>query len=110
MKLKQSMNKRYFSTITEGATYVLPTYFFNKETGQNEQVNEQLIDLLTFNSEGTVHEAILSMIIHDLQYKNGLVPSKETACAITKLQEALMWLEERQRDREIRNVQGTYTK
>lgn len=49
-------------------------------------------------------------MIADLQYKSSLVPSRETALAITKLQEALFWIEERQRDREARNVQGTYTK
>ena len=34
-------------------------------------------------------------------------PCRENACAITKLDEALMWLKKRKEDREIRGVEGT---
>jgi hypothetical protein len=34
---------------------------------------------------------------------------RENAIAITKLEEALMWLEKRTRDREQREVEGTHT-
>lgn len=34
-------------------------------------------------------------------------PCKENACAITKFEEGLHWLEARKRDREKRNVEGT---
>lgn len=33
-------------------------------------------------------------------------PCRENACAITKLDEAIMWLEKRTKDREKRNVEG----
>ncbi len=59
---------------------------------------------------GILHESLLTAMIEDLKYKNGLVPSREGALALTKLQEALHWMEERQRDRAKRNVQGTYQK
>jgi len=59
---------------------------------------------------GILHEQLLAMMIEDLRYKTTLVPSRETANVITKLQEALFWLEERQRDKDSRNVQGTYQK
>lgn len=58
--------------------------------------------------DGITHEQLLGVMIADLQHKQTLVPSREGAIAITKLQEALMWLEERQRERESRNVAGTY--
>ena len=45
-----------------------------------------------------------------MKYKNSLVPSRESSIVITKLEEALMWLEKRQYDREKRNVIGTYNK
>lgn len=35
------------------------------------------------------------------------VAAKETACAITKLEEAIMWLEKRTKDRIARGVEGT---
>lgn len=60
--------------------------------------------------DGITHEQLLGMMIYDMQYKNGLVPSRESSIAITKLQEALMWLQKRQEDREERKVQGTYEK
>lgn len=38
---------------------------------------------------------------------NKKFPSRENAVAITKLDEALMWLEKRRKDRESRGVEGT---
>ena len=38
---------------------------------------------------------------------NEKFPCRENAIAITKLQEALFWLEARKKDREKRNVEGT---
>jgi hypothetical protein len=38
---------------------------------------------------------------------NAKFPCRENACAITKLDEALMWLRERTRKREARGVEGT---
>ena len=60
--------------------------------------------------DGITHEQLLGMMIEDLKYKNNLVSSRESSVAITKLEEALMWLEKRQYDREKRNVDGTYNK
>lgn len=42
-----------------------------------------------------------------LQEFNKIAPCRETSLAITKLQEAEMWLAERTRGREKRNVEGT---
>jgi len=41
-----------------------------------------------------------------LEGLNAKFPSRENACAITKLDEALMWLEKRTKDREVRRVEG----
>jgi hypothetical protein len=40
----------------------------------------------------------------------GELASRETTEAITKLEEAIMWLEKRSNDRKIRAVEGTYQK
>ena len=50
------------------------------------------------------------MMIHDLKFKSSIVPSRESSIVITKLQEALMWLRQRQIDRVKRDVEGTYKK
>ncbi len=41
-----------------------------------------------------------------LEKLNQQFPCRENACAITKLDEALMWLEKRKKDREKRGVEG----
>lgn len=38
---------------------------------------------------------------------NARFPCRENSCAITHLDEAMMWLEKRKKDRETRNVEGT---
>lgn len=60
---------------------------------------------------GLTQEVLLAIIIDRLKaFSNGPYPSKETACALTHLQEALMWLQQRTRDRIARGVEGKYVK
>lgn len=56
--------------------------------------------------DGTSNEEVIEAVIDRLKYLNGKFPCKENACAITKLEEALMWLEKRTSDRMKRNVEG----
>lgn len=60
--------------------------------------------------DGILHEQLLGVMIEDLKYKYTLVPSEESKIAITKLQEALFWLEERQNQRTKAGTVGTYKK
>lgn len=41
-----------------------------------------------------------------LEHLNKKIPCRENACAITKLDEALLWLHKRKMDREERGVEG----
>lgn len=60
---------------------------------------------------GFFTETILSIAKKYLEENNvGDLASRETSMAITKLDEALMWLQKRSDDRKTRNVQGTYQK
>lgn len=63
-----------------------------KENGVNGVTNEDLIAIVIARLEG---------------FQNSDYRSRENACAITKLEEALMWLNKRTLDREARNVEGT---
>ena len=45
-----------------------------------------------------------------LYYEGSKFSCRENAMAITKLEEALMWLNKRTADRERRSVEGTHTK
>jgi hypothetical protein len=96
--------------ITPGHTYELPNfeddserqvlYFIHKEV-QNLGSTE----LVTIN-DGTTNEDVLKMLIDRMQFLQKAFPCRENALVITKLDEALMWLEKRTKDRENRNVEG----
>lgn len=57
---------------------------------------------------GCHHEDLLAILIHRLQcFQMGDFNCRENALALTKLQEALHWLEARTKDRVERGVEGT---
>lgn len=59
---------------------------------------------------GCQTESIIEAAKTILEGLNKKVPSRETSVAITKLDEALMWLEKRTKDRVARGVEGTNEK
>lgn len=50
---------------------------------------------------------LISVALHMLKYYNKKMPCRENSITITKLEEALMWQEERTRDRTRRAIEGT---
>lgn len=59
---------------------------------------------------GVMNEDLIAIVIDRLQgFQNGQYKCRENAVAITKLEEALMWLRKRTQDREDRGVEGTNT-
>lgn len=58
--------------------------------------------------EGTTLEEMLRVSIERLNHLNGKFPCRENSIAITKMQEALMWLNKRTEDRTARGVEGTH--
>lgn len=112
--------KEDFNVIEEGTQYELPQYEvidgkgIQRIEGPGVLVSfvrgSKLKDEDVQKREGTLHEHLLAMLIYDLQYKNSLVPSRETSLIITKLQEALGWFRQRHVDRVKRNVVSTYQK
>jgi hypothetical protein len=60
---------------------------------------------------GVSNEALLA-IVEDrlLGFQSGQYACRENAVALTKLQEAMMWLQKRTRDRMARGVEGTSQK
>lgn len=55
---------------------------------------------------GTTLEEMLRVSIERLQDLNNRFACRENSIAITKMQEALMWLNERTKNREKRGVEG----
>ena len=56
---------------------------------------------------GLTNEALLAVLIHRTRALNDRFPCRENSLAITNMQQALMWLEERTKDRIGRQVEGT---
>lgn len=69
---------------------------------QNGPINEAGVN-------GVTQEVLLAIIIDRLQcFQKGPYASRENALALTKLEEAQMWLQKRTRDRMARGVEGTH--
>ncbi len=60
---------------------------------------------------GVLETDLLEIVRHRLQcFQKGELATREGACALTHIEEALMWLNKRKEDRKERNVLGTYQK
>lgn len=60
---------------------------------------------------GITQEALLAIVIDRLQcFQKGQYACRENAIALTKLEEALHWLQHRTRERVARGVEGTHAK
>lgn len=66
-----------------------------KEAGVNGVMNEDLIAIVIDRMRG---------------FQSGDYACRDNALALTKLEEALMWLRNRTKDRENRGVEGTHKK
>lgn len=98
--------------LVPGHSYVAKNFENPEKLGQlikfihKEPVEAGSTELKTVQ-DGTTNEELLEILIDRLSFLQGKFPCKENACAITHLQEGLMWLEKRTRDRLKRQVEGT---
>lgn len=58
--------------------------------------------------DGVTNEEVINVLLHRLVTLNKKMPCRENALAITKLEEALMWLQRRTVNRVARGVEGTF--
>lgn len=110
-------NPKLIETIREKSTYLVPTYEVTNEGIQDGVAlsihfckgNKE--DESVFRQSGYFTETLIAVAKRYLEENNvGDLASRETSTAITKLDEALMWLNKRAEDRQLRGVQGTYKK
>ncbi len=60
---------------------------------------------------GITNEALLAVLIDRMRgFQSSQFACRENACALTHMEEALMWLQKRTRDRMARGVEGTLNK
>lgn len=55
---------------------------------------------------GITNEALLAVVLHRLRTLNHQFPCRENALAITNIEQGLMWLEQRTKNRITRGVEG----
>lgn len=97
--------------LTIGHLYQLDNFENKEAVGQKiqfiekEPIAEGSTELKTVN-DGTTNEELLEVLINRLNYLQSKWACRENAIAITKLDEALLWLNKRTADRQKRNVEG----
>lgn len=103
-----------FKCTVPGHTYLLP--LFDKPEAvsiiqfiHKEPVKEGSTDMKTIK-DGITNEQLLEILEDRLTFLNEKFSSRENSIAITKIQEARMWLEKRTADRKKRGVEGTHQK
>ena len=110
-------NPKNLEEVKAGAIYNIPTYKVTDEgmvDGDGITINFCKGDKSnpdTFRQEGVFSETLIQVVKQYLENVNvGEMCTRETSMVITKLDEALMWIDKRSNDRALRNVQGTYKK
>lgn len=74
-------------------------------------INFQKGPIAEVGINGVFMEDLLNIVANQLeQFQQSEYATRENAVALTKVQEALMWLKKRTEDRSIRGVLGTYQK
>lgn len=108
-------NPKQIETIIEGATYNVPTFKVTNEGIQDgDGINIVFCkgnkeDETVLRQEGVFTETLIQTAKQYLESVNvGVMATRETSMVITKLDEALMWINKRAEDRKLRGVQGTY--
>lgn len=112
-----SINPKNIVVLKEKATYEVPVFEVTNDGLQQAGVFELHFckgnkeDPTVFRQEGFFTETLIAAAKKYLEENNvGELASRETSMAITKLDEALMWIQKRADDRKDRGVQGTYRK
>ncbi len=108
-------NPKIINTITGGATYSIPQYVIT-DSGVEDRPPLVLYfckgnkeDISKHRQIGVFTESLIQVAKQYLETVNvGELSTRETSMAITKLDEALMWIDKRSNDRKLREVQNTY--
>ncbi len=83
---------------------VATTHIFGTVSFQNGPIKEAGVN-------GVMNEDLIAIVIDRMRgFQSGDFACRDNALALTKLEEALMWLRNRTNEREARGVEGTYEK
>lgn len=85
-------------------------YRIEHPTRQMASISFQNGPLSESGVNGITQETLLAIVEDRLiGFQSGQYACRENAVALTKIQEAMMWLQKRTRDRIARGVEGTHT-
>jgi hypothetical protein len=114
------MAKLINELLTEKYTYIehedeirfnAPHHFLVKRASDNEvlcKINLQCGAIKENGVNGCCNEDLLNIVAERLRgFQKSDFACRENAVALTKIEEALMWLRKRTTAREMRNVEGT---
>lgn len=108
--LQKIKNNYMEHTTGETNTYALRN-FKNNEDGTVDMQTIKFYELhenVSGFTNGTTVEEVLRIARTRLSDLNSKFASRQNALAITKIEEALHWLEDRTRERKERGVEGTH--
>lgn len=99
--------------ITPGHRYELENFEAKSKPGQVLQFIEKQATpggdgALTTVNDGTTNEEVLAVLVDRLRALGAKLPCRQNSIAVTKLEEALMWLENRTTERKARGVEGMH--
>jgi hypothetical protein len=97
----------YVNAISEKNGAKVDGHLYQLTAGATQQeLSFQLGPVKEAGVNGLQNEQLLSVLVHRLGVLNKAFPCRENSIAITKLEEALLWLEKRTADRVKRGVEG----
>lgn len=92
--------------LTEKNKYTLLNFRRDGDNGTNQEITFYKLNSDGSFENGTTIEEVLTVSIKRLT--DNKLPCRETSLAITKLEEALMWLNKSKEDRVFRNIEGKH--
>lgn len=111
------LTTKYTKVLEEAKFMYNAPHTFKVVKSAEEENGEKLLAVIHFQEgsikesgvNGVCNEDLLVMVIRRLEeFQNSEFKCRENACAITKLEEALLWLRKRTMGRENRGVVGTH--
>ncbi len=94
-------------------------HHFKVVSSEDDLIGEKVLGQVDFQEgaikehgvNGVTNEDLIAMVVTRLEhFQNSDFRCRENALALTKLEEALLWLKKRTSDREARGVEGKHIK
>jgi hypothetical protein len=98
----------YVNAISKAADVDVSGHLYQMGVGPDSfHLSFQSGPVLEAGVNGLQSEQLIAVLVHRLGVLNKAFPCRENSIAITKLEEARLWLEKRTADRKARGVEGT---